>query len=93
MGLSFVSKVAPPRLKGLMQGGWLGATAVGNFLAGFIGRFYETWQLWQFFFMLVVAALISASLIALLLKKLKAATSAEAMARSAQTEKLAECEA
>ncbi len=30
MGLSFVSKVAPSRFQGLMQGGWLLATAVGN---------------------------------------------------------------
>jgi POT family proton-dependent oligopeptide transporter len=75
MGLSFVSKVAPPRLKGLMQGGWLGATAVGNLLAGFIGRFYKTWELYQFFLMLVVAALVSALLVLVVLKRLKAATS------------------
>lgn len=31
LGLSFVSKVAPPHMQGLMQGGWLTATAVGNF--------------------------------------------------------------
>ena len=31
LGLSFVSKVAPKHLQGLMQGCWLGATAVGNF--------------------------------------------------------------
>ena len=31
LGLSFVSKVAPAHLQGLMQGCWLGATAVGNF--------------------------------------------------------------
>ncbi|MBN2747112.1 MAG: peptide MFS transporter [Bacteroidales bacterium] len=31
LGLSFVSKVAPAHLQGLMQGGWLTATAVGNF--------------------------------------------------------------
>lgn len=30
LGLSFVSKVAPAHLQGLMQGGWLTATAVGN---------------------------------------------------------------
>ena len=36
MGLSFVSKVAPPRFQGLMQGGWLLATAAGNKLL-FIG--------------------------------------------------------
>ncbi|MDD2962276.1 MAG: peptide MFS transporter [Muribaculaceae bacterium] len=31
LGLAFVSKVAPAHLQGLMQGCWLGATAVGNF--------------------------------------------------------------
>ncbi|NLJ83254.1 MAG: peptide MFS transporter [Bacteroidales bacterium] len=31
LGLSFVSKVAPTHLQGLMQGAWLGATAIGNF--------------------------------------------------------------
>ncbi|MDR3118121.1 MAG: peptide MFS transporter [Mediterranea sp.] len=31
LGLSFVSKVSPAHLQGLMQGCWLGATAVGNF--------------------------------------------------------------
>ena len=30
LGLAFVSKVAPAHLQGLMQGCWLGATAVGN---------------------------------------------------------------
>lgn len=30
LGLSFVSKVAPQKLQGLMQGCWLGATALGN---------------------------------------------------------------
>ena len=32
MGISFVSKVAPPKYKGMMMGGWFVATAVGNFL-------------------------------------------------------------
>ena len=31
MGISFVSKVAPPKLKGLMMGGWFAATAIGNY--------------------------------------------------------------
>ena len=40
MGISFVSKVAPPKLKGLMMGGWFVATAIGNMLVavGEIGR-------------------------------------------------------
>ena len=42
MGISFVSKVAPPKLQGLMQGCWLGATAIGNQLL-FIGAiFYKS---------------------------------------------------
>ncbi|MCI2082759.1 MAG: peptide MFS transporter [Bacteroidales bacterium] len=32
LGLSFVSKVAPRKMQGLMQGCWLGATALGNML-------------------------------------------------------------
>ena len=50
MGLSFVSKVAPQRFQGLMQGGWLLATAVGNKLL-FVGSYFwgrlDLWQLWQ----------------------------------------------
>ena len=30
MGISFVSKVAPPKLKGSMMGGWFAATAVAT---------------------------------------------------------------
>lgn len=74
MGLSFVSKVSPPKLRGLMQGGWLGATAIGNLAAGLIGNLYARWELWQFFAMLVGFALLSSLALAVLLKKLKAAT-------------------
>lgn len=42
LGISFVSKVAPPHLQGIMQGLWLCATAVGNSLL-FVGIIlYET---------------------------------------------------
>ncbi len=74
MGLSFVSKVAPPKMKGLMMGMWFGATAVGTYLAGFVGRFYQDWELWQFFLLLVITSLFAAFLIAIFLKKLKHAT-------------------
>ena len=74
MGLSFVSKVSPPKMKGLMMGGWFGATAVGNYLAGFVGRFYQHWELWQFFLLLFVTSLFAALLLRLTLKKLKKAT-------------------
>jgi len=74
MGLSFVSKVSPPKMKGLMMGGWFGATAIGNYLSGFVGRFYQNWELWQFFLLLVVTSFFAALILRLFLKKLKHAT-------------------
>ena len=74
MGLSFVSKVSPPKMKGLMMGGWFGATAVGNYLSGFVGRFYQNWELWQFFLLLVITSFFAAIILRLFLKKLKHAT-------------------
>ena len=74
MGLSFVSKVAPPRFQGIMQGGWLFATALGNKLL-FVGSFFwgklELWQLWAIF---VVCCLLSAAFIFSILKRLERAT-------------------
>lgn len=74
MGLSFVSKVSPARFQGLMQGGWLLATAVGNKLLG-IGSFYwdkiEIWQLWTIF---VVCCLVSAAFIFSIMKRLERLT-------------------
>ncbi|MCK7518485.1 MAG: hypothetical protein MZV64_12585 [Ignavibacteriales bacterium] len=46
IGISFVSKVAPPKYKGLMQGGWFAATAVGNSLVGVTAFFWERLPLW-----------------------------------------------
>lgn len=37
MGISFVSKVAPPKYKGAMMGLWFVATAIGNYLVAIIG--------------------------------------------------------
>ena len=73
MGLSFVSKVAPPKMKGLLMGGWFGATAVGNYLAGFVGRFYQEWEMWQFFLLLIFFASLASLMVLFALKKLKKA--------------------
>ncbi|SDD27164.1 peptide MFS transporter [Williamwhitmania taraxaci] len=74
MGLSFVSKVAPPRFQGLMQGGWLLATAVGNkFLfvgSNFWGKL-DLWQLWSIF---IVCCILSAIFIFSIMKRLEKAT-------------------
>lgn len=63
MGLSFVSKVAPVRFQGVMQGGWLLATAVGNKLL-FVGSFFwgklDLWQIWLIF---IACSLLAAAFI------------------------------
>lgn len=59
LGLSFVSKVAPPHLQGLMQGCWLAATAVGNLLVMLGGFFYESLPLWGTWLVFVCACAIS----------------------------------
>ncbi len=73
MGISFVSKVSPPKYKGIMQGGWLAATAIGNLMAGLIGYFWSHWEMWQFFMLLVILCLLSATFIFLVMKKLEKA--------------------
>lgn len=74
MGLSFVSKVSPQRFQGLMQGGWLLATAVGNKLL-FVGSTFwgklDLWQLWAIF---IVVCLLSAMFIFSIMKRLEKAT-------------------
>jgi POT family proton-dependent oligopeptide transporter len=42
MGLSFVSKVAPARMRGLMMGCWFGATAAGGYFAGWTATRYSS---------------------------------------------------
>ena len=76
MGISFVSKVAPPKYKGTMQGGWFAATALGNYLAGVMGIFWKTLPLWAFWAILVACCLLSAAFIFAVLKKLEKAASA-----------------
>ncbi len=74
IGLSFVSKVAPPQYKGLMQGGWLAATAIGNYGVALVGILWNKVQLWQFWGILVVLCLLAAIFIFSILKRLEKAT-------------------
>ena len=60
MGISFVSKVAPPKYKGMMMGGWFVATAIGNYLVAIIGYLWGGMQLWMVWSVLIVCCLLSA---------------------------------
>ena len=46
MGISFVSKVAPPKYKGMMMGLWFVATAIGNYMVSIIGMLWGGLPLW-----------------------------------------------
>ena len=73
-GISFVSKVAPPQYQGIMQGAWLGATAVGNQLL-FIGAiFYETIPIWMTWGVFVAVCLISMTVMFAMLRWLNRIT-------------------
>lgn len=74
MGISFVSKVAPPKYKGLMMGLWFGATAVGNYLVSIIGMLWGHMELWALWSILIVLCLISALFIFTMMKRLENAT-------------------
>ena len=71
MGISFVSKVAPPKYKGLMMGGWFAATAVGNYLVSIIGMLWGGLPLWVLWGILVVLCVLSAVFIFSIMKKLE----------------------
>lgn len=74
MGLSFVSKVSPVRFQGLMQGGWLLATATGNKLLFVGGYFWDKIELWQLWAIFVVCCLLSAAFIFSIMKRLERTT-------------------
>jgi len=71
LGLSYVSKVAPPKIQGVMMGGWFAATALGSYGSGLIGKFYSDFAHHEYFLILAGLLLFSAILVLLFMKKLK----------------------
>ncbi len=74
MGISFVSKVAPPKYKGLMMGLWFAATAVGNYLSSIPSMLWNNVPLWVNWTVLMALCIISGVVMFSMLKKLEAAT-------------------
>jgi POT family proton-dependent oligopeptide transporter len=74
IGLSFVAKVAPARFQGLMQGGWLLATAIGNkflFVGSLLWGKVELYMLWGIF---IICCILAAVFIFSIMKRLESAT-------------------
>jgi len=71
MGQSFVSKVAPRKIQGLMMGLWFAGTAVGSYGSGLIGRYYSAFAHHEYFLIIAVLLFFSSLLVLLFLKRLK----------------------
>jgi POT family proton-dependent oligopeptide transporter len=71
MGQSFVSKVAPHKIQGLMMGGWFAATAAGSYGSGLLGKSYSRFAHDQFFLILTGLLAVAAVLVLAFMKKLK----------------------
>ncbi len=71
IGLSFVSKLAPPRLTALMMGGWFLSTSIGGKVAGVMATFWDKMPDKRIFFgIIAVAAILGGLLIFARVKKL-----------------------
>ena len=74
MGISFVSKVAPPKLKGMMMGGWFVATAIGNLLVAVGGLLWGGFSLTVVWSVFIGLCLVSALFMFVMMKRLENAT-------------------
>ncbi|MCQ2167196.1 MAG: peptide MFS transporter [Bacteroidales bacterium] len=74
MGISFVSKVAPPKYKGLMMGLWFASTAIGNYLSSIPSMLWNNVPLWANWTILMALCIIAGIVMFSMLKKLEAAT-------------------
>lgn len=74
MGISFVSKVAPPKYKGAMMGCWFAATAIGNYLSGIPSKLWNKIPLMANWGILIGLCILAAVIMFSLLKKIEAAT-------------------
>ena len=71
MGISFVSKVAPPKYKGMMMGGWFVATAIGNQLVVVGGLLWGAVPLWLCWSVFLAVCLVAAIFMFAMMKRLE----------------------
>ena len=71
MGISFVTKVAPPKYKGMMMGGWFVATAIGNQLVMVGGLLWGPLPLWAVWSVFIALCLLSALFMFVMMKRLE----------------------
>ncbi|MBQ1225048.1 MAG: MFS transporter, partial [Alistipes sp.] len=67
-------KVAPPKYKGMMMGGWFVATAIGNMLVAVGGLLWGGISLTVVWSVFIVLCLLSALFMFVMMKRLESAT-------------------
>ena len=71
MGISFVSKVAPPKYKGACMGGWFVSTALGNKLVSVSAYLWGGLPLWLVWSVFIVLCILSAAFMFSVMKRLE----------------------
>ena len=74
MGISFVTKVAPPKMKGLMMGLWFAASAIGNYLSSIPGALWMNVPLWANWAILAALCAVAGLIMFAMLRRIEAAT-------------------
>jgi POT family proton-dependent oligopeptide transporter len=71
MGMSLVNRLSPPRLRGLMMGGWFASLGIGGYLSGSIGAYWDHMPHSRFFLMVVAILVVVAVPLSLLTPQIK----------------------
>jgi POT family proton-dependent oligopeptide transporter len=71
VGLSMVTKLSPARVVGLMMGIWFMATALGNYVAGWVAGFLENRSFSEVFQTATLSVAVAAVILALLIRPIK----------------------
>ncbi len=73
IGLSLVTRVAPPRIVSMMMGIWLGSSFFGNYLSGLLGIFWDKWSKETYFIVMAGLAAVTGILFLTMLRPLNRA--------------------
>jgi POT family proton-dependent oligopeptide transporter len=71
VGLSMVTKLSPPRIVGFMMGVWFFATAMGNYVAGWVAGFLQNRSFSEVFMIAFVTAAVATLILAILIPPIK----------------------
>jgi POT family proton-dependent oligopeptide transporter len=71
VGLSMTTKLSPPRIVGFMMGVWFFATAMGNYVAGWVAGFLENKTFSEVFMIAFVTSAVVTLILAVLIPPIK----------------------